>query len=79
MVTNFTYLISIVHLIVSHSSENRYIKAIYKERSKTESVQFLLKEIKDLPITEELKLKLKSELSPELNTNAQEVEIPKTV
>ncbi|MEH1793650.1 hypothetical protein, partial [Nostoc sp.] len=25
LVTNFTYLISIVHLIVSHSSENRYI------------------------------------------------------
>ncbi|MBD2515586.1 hypothetical protein H6G93_11285 [Nostoc sp. FACHB-973] len=42
------------------------LKAIYKERSKTESVIFLLREIKDLPITEDLKLKLKNELSPEI-------------
>jgi hypothetical protein len=40
------------------------VKAIYFERSKTESVEFLLKEIKDLLITEELKLKLKNELIP---------------
>ncbi|MEH2268238.1 MAG: hypothetical protein V7K68_07370 [Nostoc sp.] len=55
------------------------VKAIYKERSKTESVPFLLKEIKDLPITEELKLKLKNELSSEVSTDEQKVEIPKTV
>ena len=52
------------------------LKAIYKERSKTESVRFLLKEIKDLPITEELKLKLKKELSPEISIEYEEVEIP---
>ncbi|AVH65355.1 MULTISPECIES: hypothetical protein [unclassified Nostoc] len=55
------------------------LKAIYEERSKTESVTFLLNEIKDLPITEELKLKLKNELRPENITNAQKVEIPKVV
>jgi hypothetical protein len=52
------------------------LKAIYKERSKTESVRFLLKEIKDLPITEELRLKLKKELSPEISIEYEEVEIP---
>lgn len=55
------------------------LKAIYEERSKTESVTFLLNEIKDLPITEELKLKLKNELRSENITNAQKVEIPKVV
>ncbi|MHC5597718.1 MAG: hypothetical protein ACYTXC_17565 [Nostoc sp.] len=52
------------------------LKAIYKERSKTESVRFLLKEIKDLPITEELRLKLKNELSPTISIEYEEVEIP---
>ncbi|MBN3894354.1 MAG: hypothetical protein HWQ41_03490 [Nostoc sp. NOS(2021)] len=55
------------------------VTAIYKERSKTESVQVLLKEIKDLPITEELKLKLRNELRSEVYTDAQKAEIPKTV
>jgi hypothetical protein len=55
------------------------LKAIYKERSKTEPVTFLLNEIKNLPITQELKLKLKNELKPENSTDAQKVEIPKVV
>ncbi|BAZ70582.1 MAG: hypothetical protein KME28_06450 [Pelatocladus maniniholoensis HA4357-MV3] len=55
------------------------LKAIYTERSKTESVRFLLKEINDLPITEELKLKLKNHLSPETTTSSQAVEEPRTV
>jgi hypothetical protein len=55
------------------------LKAIYTERSKTESVSLLLQEIQNLPITEELKLKLKNQLSPEINTGAQEVNIPRTV
>jgi hypothetical protein len=55
------------------------LKAVYAERSKTESVRFLLKEIKDLPISEELKLKLKNELSPEINIDAEEVKPPKTI
>ncbi|MBR8839606.1 MAG: hypothetical protein DSM106950_37805 [Stigonema ocellatum SAG 48.90 = DSM 106950] len=53
------------------------LKAVYAERSKTESVRFLLKEIKDLPITEELKLKLKNQLSPE--TFTEDVQRPKTI
>ncbi|MDF5719560.1 MAG: hypothetical protein PUP91_03505 [Rhizonema sp. PD37] len=44
------------------------LKAVYAERSKTESVTFLLKEINDLPITEELKLKLKDQISPQGST-----------
>ncbi|MBE9035343.1 hypothetical protein [aff. Roholtiella sp. LEGE 12411] len=52
---------------------------IYAERSKTESVRFLLKEIKDLPITEELKLKLKNQLSPEIVTDSQVPQPPKTI
>jgi hypothetical protein len=52
---------------------------IYVERSKTESVRFLLKEIKDLPITEELKLKLKNQLSPEIVTDSQVPQPPKTI
>jgi len=55
-------------------------KAIYEKRSKTESVRFMLKQ--DLPITEELKLKLKNLLNPvssEISTDAQEVEIQKNV
>lgn len=55
------------------------LKAIYKERSKTEPVRFFLKEIKDLPITEELKLKLENELVSEISTEAEEVEMPTTV
>jgi hypothetical protein len=42
-------------------------------------VRFLLKEIKDLPITDELKLKLKNELTPIVTTETQEVQPPKTV
>ena len=45
------------------------LKAIYKEPSQTESVRFLLKEIKNLAIKDKLKLKLKNELSPEKFTN----------
>ncbi|MEH1827049.1 MAG: hypothetical protein V7L22_17060 [Nostoc sp.] len=72
-------LITVVGDGVAGSGLEAIVKAIYKERSKTESVQFLLQEIKGLPITEELKLKLKNELSSEVVIDAQEVEIPKTV
>ncbi|MDF5730214.1 MAG: hypothetical protein PUP92_19895, partial [Rhizonema sp. PD38] len=41
---------------------------VYAEHSKTETVTFLLKEINDLPITEELKLKLKDQISPSGST-----------
>ncbi|HBK23019.1 MAG TPA: hypothetical protein DDZ60_11100 [Planktothrix sp. UBA10369] len=55
------------------------LKAVYTERSKTESVRYLLKEIKDLPISEDLKIKLKNELSPEINIDAEEVRPPKII
>ncbi|QHG18507.1 hypothetical protein [Nostoc sp. ATCC 53789] len=55
------------------------LKAVYTERSKTESVRYLLKEIKDLPISEELKLKLKNHLSPETVTEVEDVQPPQTI
>lgn len=55
------------------------LKNIYKERRKTESVRYLLKEIKDLPITEDLKLKLKNELNPTITENFEEVQSPRTI
>ncbi len=41
------------------------IKSVYSERIKTESVRLLVKEIEELPISDELKLKLKNHLSSE--------------
>lgn len=55
------------------------LKAIYTERSKNESVRLLLKEIKDLPISEELKLKLTNQLIPEISTGSEESGQPRTV
>ncbi|MFN6530354.1 hypothetical protein [Nostoc sp. ChiSLP03a] len=55
------------------------LKNIYTERRKTESVRYLLKEIKDLPITEDLKLKLKNELNPTITENFEDVQQPKTI
>ncbi|MGJ5674780.1 MAG: hypothetical protein ACR9NN_14385 [Nostochopsis sp.] len=53
------------------------LKAVYAERSKTESLNFLLREIKDLPISDELKLKLETHISPKTSTEV--VEEPRTV
>lgn len=55
------------------------LKAVYSERSKTESVRLLLKEIKDLPISDELKLKLTDHLSPGTGSYTESVEEPRTV
>ncbi|MBW4629693.1 MAG: hypothetical protein KME49_30330 [Brasilonema octagenarum HA4186-MV1] len=55
------------------------LKAVYAERSKTESVRFLLKEINDLPISDELKLKLKNHISSETNTYTVPSDEPRTV
>jgi len=55
------------------------LKAVYSERSKTESVRFLLKEIQNLPITEELKLKLNEHISPPTSTYTVPTDEPKTV
>lgn len=69
---------SLGEVIAGYGIEN-VLKLIYTERSKTESVRFLLKEIKDLPITDELKLKLKDHLSPGDITEPQEDQAPKTI
>jgi hypothetical protein len=57
-------LVSVIGDTVAGFGLEALLKAIYSERSKTESVRVLLKEIKDLPISDELKLKLKEHLSP---------------
>lgn len=57
-------LVGAVGEIVTGYGLEAILTNIYTERSKTESTRLLLKEIKDLPITEELKLKLKQHLSP---------------
>ncbi|TAE58567.1 MAG: hypothetical protein EAZ87_12990 [Nostocales cyanobacterium] len=54
------------------------IKAIYSERKKTESLRLLLKEVQDLPISDELKTKLTEHLNSE-TTETEVVEEPKTV
>jgi hypothetical protein len=41
------------------------LKAVYSERSKTETLRSLLYEIQDLPICEELKIKLQNHLKSE--------------
>ncbi|MFL9458761.1 hypothetical protein AB0758_48205 [Tolypothrix bouteillei VB521301_2] len=57
-------LVSVIGDTVAGFGLEALLKAIYSERSKTESVRVLLKEIKDLPISDELKLKLKEHLNP---------------
>ena len=61
------------------------LKALYTERLKTESPRLLLKEIQDLPISDELKTKLKNHVSPDTTTTSytetyvETVEGPRTV
>ncbi len=55
------------------------LKLVYTERSKTESVRFLLKEIQELPISDELKLKLKHHISPVVITEPDQGPFPRTV
>ena len=69
-------LAAVGDLIAGYGIET-ILKNVYLERSKTESVRFLLKEIKDLPITDELKLKLKNELNHVVTTEPQDVQPPK--
>ncbi|MBW4432000.1 MAG: hypothetical protein KME28_09790 [Pelatocladus maniniholoensis HA4357-MV3] len=72
-------LITIVGDIVAGYGIEAILKAIYEERSKTESVKYLIKEIKDLPITEDLKLKLKNQICQDIILEVEEVKIPKTI
>jgi len=73
-------LVAIVGDAVTGYGVEAVLNAIYIERSKTESVRYLRKEIKDLPITDELKVKLEKQLSPETITDTQqEVEHPRPI
>jgi hypothetical protein len=66
-------LVTVVGDTVTGYGIEAILKGIYTERSKTESVIFLFKEIQGLPITEELKLKLKNQLSVAMITDTKEV------
>lgn len=61
--------------IASHGIE-AMLKTIYTERCKVESVSSLLREIADLPISADLKLKLKNHLDPEPRTYKEVAERP---
>jgi hypothetical protein len=61
-------LITVVGDAIAGFGIEAILKAVYKERSKSESTSFLIKEINDLPITDELKLKLKDEITPVIIT-----------
>jgi hypothetical protein len=72
-------LITVAGDAVSSYGIEAILKAVYTERSKKESIRLLLKEIKDLPISDELKLKLTNQLSPEVSTDSETAGQPRTV
>ncbi|MBD2517734.1 hypothetical protein H6G93_22700 [Nostoc sp. FACHB-973] len=72
-------LVTVVGDTIAGYGIEAILKAVYTERSKTESLRFLLKEIKDLPISEELKLRLKNELSPQATAYTEVTDEPRTV
>jgi hypothetical protein len=72
-------LVTVVGDTVTGYGIEAILKGIYTERSKTESVIFLFKEIQGLPITEELKLKLKNQLSVAMITDTKEVRYLKKI
>ncbi len=55
------------------------LSAVYGERKKSESVRTLIKEVKDLPISEHLKLKLESLLEPDNQSKSSPDTEPRTV
>jgi hypothetical protein len=72
-------LITVAGDAVSSYGIEAILKAIYTERSKKDSKRSLLKEIKDLPISDELKLKLTNQLNPEGSTDSETSREPRTV
>lgn len=52
---------------------------VYGERKKSESVHILLKELKDIPISDHLKLKVKSLLEPDGQSKSSADAEPRTV
>ena len=55
------------------------IKSVYSERLKTESETLLIKEIEELPISDELKAKLKDHLSSVSSTSTEPASEPRIV
>ncbi|MDF5725748.1 MAG: hypothetical protein PUP91_35925 [Rhizonema sp. PD37] len=72
-------LVTVVGDAIAGSGIEAILNAVYTERSKTESVRSLIKEINDLPISNELKLKLKDQLSPPGTTYTVPTQEPTTV
>ncbi len=75
-------LLGLVGILAEYLTEygiEAILKLVYTERSKTDSVRFLLKEIDELPVTDELKAKLKEHLSGVPATDTPEAEAPKTI
>ncbi|MBD2194874.1 MULTISPECIES: hypothetical protein [Calothrix] len=72
-------LVGILGEYIAGFGVENVLKLIYTERSKTESVRFLLKEIKELPITDDLKLKLEHHISPVVVTETDEAPAPRTI
>jgi hypothetical protein len=71
-------LITVVGDIIAGYGIEAILKVIYEERSKTEPIKSLIKEIRDLPITEDLKLKLKNQICQDI-IDVEEVQIPKSI
>ncbi len=55
------------------------LSTVYGERKKSESVRTLIKEVKDLPISDHLKLKLESLLEPDNQSKSSPDTEPRTV
>ncbi|WP_246605481.1 hypothetical protein [Sphaerospermopsis torques-reginae] len=58
-------LVKVIGDMVTDYGIEAMIKAVYSERSKTETLRSLFYEIQDLPICQELKLKLQNHLKSE--------------
>jgi hypothetical protein len=72
-------LLSVVGDAIAGYGIENLLKVIYTERRKTESVRFLLQEIKNLPITDELKIRLTNHLSRAVIIKAKYIETSKKV
>lgn len=72
-------LMTAVGDILSGYGIEALLTTVYKERSKSESLTMLIKEIKDLPISDNLKLKLESLLEGEKITVGAANSGPRTV
>jgi len=75
-------LLGLVGILAEYITEfgiEAILKLVYTERSKTDSVRFLLKEIDELPVTDELKTKLKDHINSIPATETSETQAPTTI